>query len=126
MVCSVPDVAASVSAAAGAQSPGGQLQQQQLQRHQQQQQLQFLANALQLQSQLKTHVQAQHGGSAAAVCCAPKLQFADHAVAQFSFPQILDLYRPYNCQLAILWTLPHLSAYDCACRCAYSYDYIRA
>ncbi|KAL3162881.1 hypothetical protein ABBQ32_009330 [Trebouxia sp. C0010 RCD-2024] len=56
---SVPDVAASVSTAAGAQSPVVQLQHQQ-----QQQQLQFLANALQLQSQLKAHVQAQQGGSA--------------------------------------------------------------
>ena len=66
VICSVPDVAASVSTAAGAQSPFIQLQQQQLQ---------FLANALQLQSQLKAHT--QHGGSAGCCVLCTKLQLTE-------------------------------------------------
>ena len=54
-----------------------QHQQQQLQHYQRQQQLQFLANALQLQSQLKAHTQAQPGAPAAGVFTRPGVVLAN-------------------------------------------------
>ena len=65
VLCSAPVVAPSVSTAAAVQSPFMQSKQQQ---QHQQQQLQFLANALQLQSQLKAHTQNQPGVPIAGMC----------------------------------------------------------
>lgn len=59
-----------------------QQQQQQLQHHQRQQQLQFLANALQLQSQLKAHTQNRPGVTTPGMCSPLQPQLAGHVTSQ--------------------------------------------